>query len=173
MTPWSPDRPQGSPLRLCVLAGRRAKPRRYSIGQTNNAGFTLIETIVVLVILGLALSIVAGFLPRRNATLDLTAATGRVTGALRLARSRAMAEVRPVPFTATLDGHGFRMDNTPVSLGPRVAVVMTQPRILFEPDGSSAGGSLQVIVDGHRRVIRIDWLTGRVAVAEAPLAAAD
>jgi prepilin-type N-terminal cleavage/methylation domain-containing protein len=37
------------------------QPDRHICG-----GFTLIETIVVLVILGLALTIVAGFLPRRK-----------------------------------------------------------------------------------------------------------
>jgi general secretion pathway protein H len=119
------------------------------------------------VIVGLALTIVAGFLPRRNTTLELTAATARVAGALRLARSRAMVESRPVAFAATLDGHGFRLDNVPVTLGPAVSVVMMEPRILFSADGSASGGSLRVLVDGKQRVIRIDWLTGRVAVAQA------
>jgi general secretion pathway protein H len=130
-------------------------------------GFTLIETIVVLVILGLALGIVAGFLPRRNTTLELTAATSRVTGALRLARSRAMAEGHPVPFAILPGGHGFRLDNALVNFGPSVTVVMAQPRILFDPDGSTSGGSLRVVVDGKQRVVLVDWLTGRVVVAAA------
>lgn len=130
-----------------------------------SGGFTLIETIVVLVILGLALSIVAGFLPRRNTTLELTAATGRIAGALRLARSRAMVEGRPVPFAATPDRHGFRLDQSLVTLGPSVTVAMAEPRILFAPDGSTSGGSLRVLVDGKQRAIRVDWLTGRVVVA--------
>ena len=130
-------------------------------------GFTLIETIVVLVILGLALTIVAGFVPRRNTTLELSAATSRVTGALRLARSRAMTESRPVSFGADQDGHGFRVDNVRVTLGALVTVVMARREIVFAPDGSTSGGSLQLLVGGHRRVIEVDWLTGRVAVAEA------
>jgi general secretion pathway protein H len=147
-----------------------AQPERLADRQRDRgvpSGFTLIETIVVLVIVGLALTIVAGFLPRRNTTLELTAATARVAGALRLARSRAMVESRPVAFAATLDGHGFRLDNVPVTLGPAVSVVMMEPRILFSADGSASGGSLRVLVDGKQRVIRIDWLTGRVAVAQA------
>jgi general secretion pathway protein H len=113
------------------------------------------------------LTIVTGFLPRRNTTLELTAATAQVTGALRLARARAMAESRPVPFAAVPGGHGFRVDNVPVPLGSLITVVMTEPRIVFAPDGSTSGGSLRVLADGHQRVIRVDWLTGRVAVAEA------
>lgn len=127
-----------------------------------SAGFTLIETIIVLVILGLALSIVASFVPRRNTTLELAAATNRVTGALRLARSRAMAESRPVPFAPVPGGHGFRVDNAQYTLGPAVTVVMPESLILFAPDGSASGGSLRVVVDGHQQVIRVDWLTGRV-----------
>ena len=135
--------------------------------RSEDAGFTLIETIVVLVILGLALGIVAGFLPRRNTTLELTSATSRVAGALRLARSRAMAEGHPIPFAAVPGGHGFLLDKAQVNFGPSVTVVMAQPRILFAPDGSTSGGSLRVLVDGKQRVVMVDWLTGRVVVATA------
>ena len=145
---------------------RRPWRRRFPSAPVQG-GFTLIETIVVLVILGLALGIVAGFLPRRNTTLELTAATSRVTGALRLARSRAMAEGHPVPFAILPGGHGFRLDNALVNFGPSVTVVMAQPRILFDPDGSTSGGSLRVVVDGKQRVVLVDWLTGRVVVAAA------
>jgi general secretion pathway protein H len=127
----------------------------------------LIETIVVLVILGLALGIVAGFLPRRNTTLELAAATSRVTGALRLARSRAMAEGHSVPFAMVPGGHGFRLENAQVNFGPSVTVVMAEPWILFAPDGSASGGSLRVVVDGKQRVVLVNWLTGRVVVAGA------
>jgi len=134
----------------------------------NRAGFTLIETIVVLVILGLALTIVAGFIPRRNGTLELANATSRVVGAMRLARSRAMVESRPVPFAVTADGHGFIVDNAPVTLGPSVMMVMTGPRmILFSPDGSASGGSLRVLVGDKFRVVQVEWLTGRVTIVGA------
>jgi general secretion pathway protein H len=129
-------------------------------------GFTLIETIVVLVIAGLALTVVASFLPRRNATLELSSATARVSGALRLARSRAMAEDRPVPFAAVPDGHGFLLDNVAVTLGPLVTMTLTPPRaIVFEPDGSASGAVLRVSSSLRQREIRVDWLTGRVLVA--------
>jgi general secretion pathway protein H len=145
----------------------RRPRRRGPLFASAEGGFTLIETIVVLVILGLALGIVAGFLPRRNTTLELTAATSRVAGALRLARSRAMAEGHAVPFAAVPGGHGFRLDNAQVNFGPSVTVVMAEPRILFAPDGSTSGGSLRVLVGGKQRVVLVDWLTGRVVVAAA------
>jgi general secretion pathway protein H len=144
-----------------VAVGQR--PPRRACG-----GFTLIETIVVLVILGMALAIVVGFLPRRNTTVELAAATARVAGALRLARSQAMAESRPVRFVVTPDGHGVRLENTAVTLGPSVAVIMTGPRlIIFAPDGSASGGSLSVLIGGRQQLINVDWLTGRALVATA------
>jgi prepilin-type N-terminal cleavage/methylation domain-containing protein len=47
-------------------------------------GFTLIETIVVPVILGVAMSIMVGFIPRRNADLELANVSSRLGGAMRL-----------------------------------------------------------------------------------------
>jgi general secretion pathway protein H len=145
---------------------KRRRPCRCPFSSPER-GFTLIETIVVLVILGMALGIVAGFLPRRNTTLELSAATSRVAGALRIARSRAMAEGHPVPFVAVPDGHGFRVENSTVSLGSAITVVMAQPQILFASDGSTSGGSLRVMVGGKQLLIQVDWLTGRVVVTTA------
>jgi general secretion pathway protein H len=120
------------------------------------------------VIMGLALTIVANFLPRRNTTLELATATARVSGALRTARSRAVTESRLVPFAAVPDGHGFRLDNVPVTLGPSVTLTIPGLKgILFEPDGSTSGGLLRVAVDGRQKVIQVDWLTGRVIVTGA------
>jgi general secretion pathway protein H len=129
-----------------------------------HAGFTLIEMIVVLIILGLTLTIVAGFLPRRNVTLELTSATSRVADAMRLARSRAIVESRPVSFAVMPGGHGFRTDDGPVLLGPSVSIGMTRSAILFTPDGSTSGGSVSVAVGNGARLIQVDWLTGRVVV---------
>lgn len=142
------------------------RPNERSIAaRPNRHGFTLIETIVVLVILGLALSIVAGFLPNRSSALDLSAATARVSNALRLARSQAMGQSRPVEFTVTPDGHGFALDNTPVSLRSAVVIVAEPRSIVFAPDGSASGGRLHVVLGNRERVIQVDWLTGRVMVA--------
>jgi prepilin-type N-terminal cleavage/methylation domain-containing protein len=66
-----------------MTPARRWRPLATAARACGGAGFTLIETIVVLVILGLALTIVAGFMPRRNVTLELANATSRVVGAMR------------------------------------------------------------------------------------------
>ena len=141
-----------------------ARPGRVVVGP--DAGFTLIEMLVVVVILGLSLGIAAGFMPRRNTTLELANATSRIAGVLRHARATAIADDRTVAFVVNSDGHGFRLDNRPVTFGPAVfmAMVDRQP-VLFAPDGSTSGGLLRIAVENKVREIQIDWLTGRVTVS--------
>jgi len=60
-----------------------------------------------------------------------------------------------VQFIVAPDGHGFRIDNAPVALGPSIAVIMREPQsIVFAPDGSASGGLLRVLMDGQQRIIR-------------------
>ena len=133
------------------------------------AGFTLIETIVVLVILGLALTIVAGFIPRRNTTLELASATDRVASTLRLARARAITQSRPVVVAASADGRALAVDGVAQAVPASVAVTMAgPPAIRFAPDGSASGGGVRVQGTGRARLVRVDWLTGRVSIADAP-----
>ena len=132
------------------------------------AGFTLIEMLVVVVIIGLSLSVVAGFQPKRSVTLELTAASDTLVGNLRRARATAIAQDRPVVFAATADGLGFSIDGAPKRLSSAGTVVLTTPGPMrFMPDGSASGGVIRLIAGGKARVVRVDWLTGRVWVGDA------
>jgi general secretion pathway protein H len=128
-----------------------------------NRGFTLIETLVVLLILGLGLSIVAGFANRGHAGLDLASASDELSSALRHARMRAIATQTPMTLTADATGHGYRLDGQVHLLPPslRLSLEATQA-IRFSPDGSSSGGSVRIQRDGAVRHVRVNWLTGRV-----------
>jgi general secretion pathway protein H len=136
---------------------------------TREAGFTLIEMLVVVAILAVALGIVSGASPRRSPVLEITGATARVTGAMRAARVRAMTEDRSVPLLVARDGHALVVDGRPVWLGYGVVVAMTDRRaVLFAPDGSSSGGTLRLQTANRGRLIRIDWLTGAILASDAP-----
>jgi general secretion pathway protein H len=127
------------------------------------AGFTLIETLVVLVILGLALSIVTGFVNRGHPGLDLATGTDELASALRIARARAIALQTPVVFTAGPGGQGYVLEGKVHSLPPAVVVALVgAPIIHFSPDGSSSGGIVRLSAGGASRLVRVDWLTGRV-----------
>ena len=63
----------------------------------------------------------------------------------------------------------------PPGLGPprppqRVGAQMVSPArpIVFAPDGTSNGGQIIVAAGPLRRLVAVDWLTGRVSVADAP-----
>jgi general secretion pathway protein H len=127
-------------------------------------GFTLIEIIVVLVILGLMLSLIVGHGPLHSQRLDLDATARQITGSLRLARSRAIVQNRTVIWVA--GANGFSLDGGPAQRLPADVAVVAAGPIGFAADGSSSGGRI-ALQGGDRRVaIEVNWLTGRVRLAE-------
>jgi general secretion pathway protein H len=141
------------------------------------AGFTLIELLVSLAILGLALSLIAGYKPPWSRGLGLQATAGELAAGLRLARSEAILSNRPVLFDLDLIGHRYRVGTgTPRRLPTDLSLELftisgetlngREGDIRFNPDGSSTGGRIS-LADGLRRIgVGVDWLTGRVSVAD-------
>ena len=134
----------------------------------NRRGFTLIETLVVMVILGLALSIVAGFIPRGHGALELATNADGLANTLRLARSHAIASQRTILFAAIPGGHGYILDGAARALPSTLELSMVgTSAIRFAPDGSSSGGVVVLAAGNLTRTLRIDWLTGRVSVGDS------
>jgi general secretion pathway protein H len=143
------------------------------------SGFTLIEVIVVLVVLGLMVVLVMQHGPMRSRTLETRVAATELAQALRTARSRAIALDRPVSVMLDVVAHSYRVDAAPPrALPPAVGVSVTALAgdtvgnriafISFAPDGSSTGGHVDLTDRGSRLQVAIDWLTGRVSIADAP-----
>ena len=140
-------------------------------------GFTLIELLVSLTVLGLALTLIAGYKPPWSRGLGLQATAGELAAGLRLARSEAILNNRPVLFDVDLVGHRYRVGTgTPRTLPADLSLELLtisgealkgrEGDIRFNPDGSSTGGRIS-LADGRRRVgVGVDWLTGRVSVAD-------
>jgi general secretion pathway protein H len=140
-------------------------------------GFTLIEVIVTLAILGFALVLVVGYKPPWSSGLGLKGTVSELASGLRLARSEAIASNRPVTFDLDLTGHRYRIGagaerRLPANLSIRLLTVVGESRgagigdIRFNPDGSSTGGRITIADDQRRIAVGVDWLTGRVSVAE-------
>lgn len=126
-------------------------------------GFTLIEMLVVLAVLGLA---IAAFAPTMRGHADASAessARGLAT-ALERARSRAVAgniETRYLVDARVRAEGGLR-----VMLDVAASEVEGEAvgGIRFYPDGSSSGGRI-TFDDGRFAVsVGVDWLTGGVDV---------
>lgn len=129
-------------------------------------GFSMLEMIVVLAILGLALSLVLMRGPMRSPRLDAQAAARDLAGTLRVARGRAIAENRPV--TVAFADNLYRIDGSSVRRVPYDVMLTGNGAIRFAPDGSSSGGVVMVQAAASRIAVLVDWLTGRVQTQQQP-----
>lgn len=141
------------------------------------AGFTLIEMLVVLAILALSFVLMAGYRPLWSRGLEIDTTAAMLAAELRLVRSEAIAANRAAAFELNVAGRRYRGGSAPTrELPARMAVELTTisderqssgaGSIRFFPDGSSTGGRI-VLAEGSRRVaVGVDWLTGRVSVAD-------
>ena len=156
----------------CEPPPRPAGPRR-----SREAGFTLLELIVTLTILGLALALIVGFKPPWSSGLGLRGTAAELASGLRLARSEAILRNQPIAFELDLATNRFRIGagairQLPSQLSIALLTIVGERRdsttgdIRFNPDGSSTGGRI-TIADGTRAMsVGVDWLSGRVSVAD-------
>jgi general secretion pathway protein H len=155
----------------------RPQPRGIRPRSLHGDGFTLIELLASLAVLGLALSLIAGYKPPWSRGLGLRATAAELAANLRLARSEAILSNRPVVLDVDLVGHRYRVGTgTPRHLPADISLELLtiagevlngrEGAIRFNPDGSSTGGRIS-LADGRRRVgVGVDWLTGRVSVVD-------
>jgi general secretion pathway protein H len=126
-------------------------------------GFTLIEIIVVIVIMGLVASLVLARQPWHSVGFNTEATVRALSAALRLARSRAIAQDREVVVVTRADG--FAVDGgRPWLLPPGEALSAAQ--IGFLPDGGSSGTTVLLAAGPRRIAVSVNWLTGRVTTRE-------
>jgi len=138
------------------------------------AGFTLLEMLVVLTLIGLIMAAVPALLSAGLPGLRLEAEARELVDNLRIVHISAMREHRERIVTFDTDAHRYRLAPTEEEI--RIPTGMTLrvrdfpfaetkgaiARIRFFPDGSSSGGNVGLIQGGQQYWIGIDWLTGRV-----------
>ena len=140
-------------------------------------GFTLIELVVVLTLLGLFLLVLPPVLGSGGG-IGLKAAARDVAGGLKRAQSRAIARNEEVVFVLDLNAHHFRVGGErearplPDRVGLRLYTAQSElvdsaiGAIRFYPDGSSTGGEVALSSGAREYHVAVDWLTGRVRVRE-------
>jgi general secretion pathway protein H len=148
----------------------RIKPREV--------GFTLLEVIVVLVIAVAAYALILGVPLRGASAYDLKASARMLATGLRQVQSTAMATRRDASLTLDLDAREFMLagEREPHRLprGVELKLYTAQSEVTserrggirFYPDGSSTGGRVTVSSGERKYLVDVDWLTGRVSIAD-------
>jgi general secretion pathway protein H len=142
-------------------------------------GFTLIELVVVLAILGLVMVLAVPAADRFMPGAELRAAARTVAAVLREARAHAIRDNREVPAVVNLDSRIIWIEpaGRPAQLGRRLGIALYTAtselvdegtgRIRFFADGTSTGGRVSLSNDGREYHVLVDWLTGRVRIADS------
>lgn len=157
-----------------MTSSRRPSCRPAAAGR----GFTLLELLVVIAILGFALVLITSYKAPWSSAASLKATAAELASGLRLARSEAILANRSVPMVLDLERHTYRVGaGKPRPLPARLSIKLLtiageradarRGGIRFNPDGSSSGGRITIAEGGRRIAIGVDWLTGRVQVADA------
>jgi general secretion pathway protein H len=149
----------------------RTVPRRQS-----SQGFTLLELLVVLTIMGLLLAAVPGGLFAHIPSMRLHKDALDIVSLLRSARNDALADgvEQDVVFDVKSEHYWRRADRPLLSLPqgttlelqsfPASQLQSSIGRVRFLADGSSSGGDIVLRRGAKSFVIDIDWLSGNVTL---------
>ena len=138
-----------------------------------DAGFTMIETMVVLAIMAMAFTIAPAIIAGL-AGGKLRAASDALVAELRDARGQALRRNVPVELILDLTRRRYSLsgNNRPRELPEIVDAVGVTPsalvqaggvaRVRFLPDGTADPARISLRHGSTTRVVAVDWLTGRV-----------
>jgi general secretion pathway protein H len=147
-------------------------------GNDGQAGFTLLEVIVVLVLAGIIYALLLAVPMRGASVADLKSAARTLASGLRQAQSTAMVTRRDAVLAVDVEAREFVMpgDSEPRKLPDGVDLKLYTAQsevsserkgaIRFYPDGSSTGGRITVSSGERKYLVDVDWLTGRVKIED-------
>jgi general secretion pathway protein H len=136
------------------------------------AGFTIIEMMIVLAIMAMAMTIAPAIVSGLG-TGRLRAASDELAAELRTARGQALRRNAPVELSLDLTKRGYSLSGNRFRSLPEIVdavdvkpAALVQPggiaRVRFLPDGTADQARIALRHGTTTKVIAVDWLTGRV-----------
>lgn len=147
--------------------------RISSIGDGGRGGFTLLEVLVVLTIMGLLSAALLPNYTRTMSRLRLNQATHDLLSDLGRARQLAFTSKKPVDVLFFPEGPHYVINDRAYRLKVKLQVTQehqSTPRhdavstLRFFADGSATPLTISLSEAGNKAAIHINWLTGRARV---------
>jgi general secretion pathway protein H len=140
-------------------------------------GFTLLEMLAVILLIGIAAAAVSISVTQGLASARINAASSELAGALRATRAQAIVRGREENFDVDTRADTYRnvkQQDVRLPKGLRLSITSAkddQPndhtgRIRFFPDGSSTGGRITLQSGKRQWHVNVSWLTGEVRVVD-------
>ena len=137
------------------------------------AGFSLVEMLVVVTILALAATFAAPLLSRGSEGLRLQVASSELATAFRVTRSAAIVRNIETALVIDVDRRTFKSTvilqrsfaadiEAKLTFASGIRSAPSDGGFQFFPDGSSTGGDVTLSLHGKQTKLCVDWLTGDV-----------
>ncbi|MEO9078089.1 MAG: GspH/FimT family pseudopilin [Rhodanobacter sp.] len=140
-------------------------------------GFTLLEMLAVILLVGIAAAAVSISVTQGLASARVRAASSELAGALLATRAQAIVHAKTQNFDVDTRANSYRnvkQQEVRLPKGLRMSITSAredQPnqhtgRIRFFPDGSSTGGRITLQSGKRQWHVNVSWLTGQVRVVD-------
>jgi general secretion pathway protein H len=145
--------------------------------RARQSGFTLIEMIAVIVLVGIIVGIVVSSFSRGLSGAKIQAASRDVVAALRYTRGQAIVKGKETTFNIDLANNTYQAPGKgSVQLPKTMRLNLytaaqeqtgeSSGQVRFFPDGASTGGHISVLMERTEWRINVDWLTGAITREE-------